>query len=448
MGYSNKYGKRPFEFASRASHGYVIKDPDVQEFLKGCNLPKLSGEISVPDRIKLVIEPSAANPIKHVIAVDGGFQEVSVRSEFPSATVCFYQFGALIFDVADLDQMTFQPFIGPEDIQKLKRIQRIKLTLPIRNVTVSGEKTITASVRRTLHRFFLKDVDDGRLIETLKWLVFEEFDSRLDSWSLSSCPLCAEPKVDLNRKQISKDFTFICPSCKGDIFLTDVFRLHEAIDDELGAGGVLSYVCTTIEQIILAHLIRTLLVTKPALLDEVLFIKDGPLAFFGQTANLHKPFRALVNFLFTQHNCFLAGLEKSGAFVEHAHEVADLIEPGSALLIDDDYIYKFIIPGKADASSPYGRTTYYGNKIIYRTVGKQVYVATLPTIEALATPKEKDFRNLHTILNNLSKLHCDMYEDSLVPVALVNKLVSLANHPSAGILQKFAKTSITNSVAS
>jgi hypothetical protein len=31
-----------------------------------------------------------------------------------------------------------------------------------------------------------------------------------------------------------------------------------------------------------------------------------------------------------------------------------------------------------------------------------------------------------------------MYDNSLIPVALVNKLVSLANHPSTRILQKFA----------
>lgn len=35
-----------------------------------------------------------------------------------------------------------------------------------------------------------------------------------------------------------------------------------------------------------------------------------------------------------------------------------------------------------------------------------------------------------------------MYDNSLFPVALVNKLVSLANHPSSVILEKFAKKNI------
>jgi len=49
------------------------------------------------------------------------------------------------------------------------------------------------------------------------------------------------------------------------------------------------------------------------------------------------------------------------------------------------------------------------------------------------------------VLLNIAKLRCDMYDDSLVPVALVNKLVSLANHPSSRILQKFAKQSVGGS---
>ena len=50
--------------------------------------------------------------------------------------------------------------------------------------------------------------------------------------------------------------------------------------------------------------------------------------------------------------------------------------------------------------------------------------------------------NIDCILYNLKKLKCDMYDCSLVPVALVNKLISLSNHPSSIILEKFAKKAI------
>ena len=47
------------------------------------------------------------------------------------------------------------------------------------------------------------------------------------------------------------DYIFICNHCGKEIFLTDVFRLHEAVDDQIGAGGILGYVTTTFEQMLL-----------------------------------------------------------------------------------------------------------------------------------------------------------------------------------------------------
>jgi hypothetical protein len=237
---------------------------------------------------------------------------------------------------------------------------------------------------------------------------------------------------------MTKAYTFVCNHCGREIFLSDVFRLHEAIDDELGAGGILGYVTTTVEQIVLVHLIRLILKIKPALLNQILFIKDGPLGFFGQTANMHKPMRALVKFLFDHHNLNLAGLEKSGPFVEHADEISEILEKGTVLLLDNDYIYNYVLPGKADPSNPYGRTTYYGNKLIFKTSAGGMYVVSLPTSEVTVRPVESDFLNLGIILTNIEKLKCDMYDNALIPVALANKLISLANHPSSRILQKFA----------
>lgn len=224
--------------------------------------------------------------------------------------------------------------------------------------------------------------------------------------------------------------------------MTDIFRLHEAVDNEIGAGGVLGYLTTTIEQMLIVHLIQIILKTKPSLLHSILFIKDGPLGFFGQTANMYKPMRRLVKFLFEKHDLFLAGLEKSGAFVEHADQVEDLMKPNTALMLNNDYIYRYIIPNSGDPNSPYGRTTYYGQKLIFKTSSGGMHVLTLPTVEQKISPLKTDFRNLDAILSNVESLRCDMYDNSLIPVALANKLVSLANHPSAKILQKFAADSV------
>jgi hypothetical protein len=62
--------------------------------------------------------------------------------------------------------------------------------------------------------------------------------------------------------------------------------------------------------------------------------------------------------------------------------------------------------------------------------------------KVVLSPRKEDFSNIDVILHNIEKLKCDMYDSSLIPVALVNKLVSLADHPSSVILEKFTKTSI------
>src|SRR5262249_21153705 len=157
--------------------------------------------------------------------------------------------------------------------------------------------TLTQSVRRAVHDFYQKNPADDHLVETLKWLLYQEYGTKRDAWLLSSCPSCGERQVPLARSKMKKDHTVACPECSANIYLTDVFRLHEATDDDLGAGGVLAYLMTATEQLLVAHVIRIILRMKPALLSQILFIKDGPLAFFGQTANLHVPMRELVGFL-------------------------------------------------------------------------------------------------------------------------------------------------------
>ena len=124
MSYSSKDGRRPNEYASKSSHGYIIRDPEVVEFLDKCNLPKAAEDVDVPTNLQFTLEPVENNPIKNIVAVDGGRSEVFVKKDFPSSTLTFFQFGALIFKTEDLEAISKKTFIDPEDIAKLNTIQR------------------------------------------------------------------------------------------------------------------------------------------------------------------------------------------------------------------------------------------------------------------------------------------------------------------------------------
>ncbi len=285
-------------------------------------------------------------------------------------------------------------------------------------------------------------------METLKWFIFEEYrDIPLDSYHLASNPNLevGTGRFELDRSSINPDYTF--DSADGKVYLTDAFRLHEVVDEEHGAGGMLGYLTRLIEQLILVHFIRFILKNQSRLMDEFLFIVDGPLSFSGQTANMYAPMRNLCNHLMKTHNLFLVGLEKSGPFVDHAQEIASpptgppMLPSGNYILLSNSYIYKYIVPGDSSRMH-YGSTSYYSGKVIFHSRDGQILVLSIPVPDknTILNPRKQDYANLNAILMNVQKLKCDMYDDAIVPVALANKLVSLANHPSKVLLEKFSRS--------
>lgn len=443
MSYGNDYSNKPFERASKTSHTNIINDTAVQSFLSKCKIPPYHEEIDDKDIELLMLEEPTKNPIKNIITIDGGYTNVFIKEDFPSSTIAFFQFGALFFKHQDLLDLKEKPFIDPEDFSKLQNIQRIKLVVPTKGVALDGEIDFVSSVRRTIYEFFISQPERNGFMDALKWLIFEEYSSSDNSkiWHLATCPHCSVG-VDIQRKNVQSDYTITCPHCGGKIYLTDILRLHEVIDNELGAGGILGYLTTAVEQIIIVYLIKQMLNIRPNLLSQTLFVKDGPLAFFGQTANLHKPMRKLMTFLNQNHSIYLVGLEKSGSFVEHAVQASKKMLPKQMLLLGNSYIYKYIIPGNGRDSEPYAISSYYGHKVIFKSEHNNVYVATIPNVQAMVEPQISDYININEILYNITALKCDLYYNSLVPVVMANKLVSLADHPSSDLLKTFAQEKI------
>jgi len=443
-------GRRPMEGASKTSHHHVIQDETVKQYLSQV-VPRVKpGDIDISKHTLVDYQECFDNPVKSFMAFDGGYQEIVVEPGHPSAALCFFQFGALYFRRDDLDALKIAPFIDPDDMARLRQMERLKLVLPLRNYVLSDESSITHSIRRTLQRFFAapREGDAKTMLDTLCWFVFRYYlpaTQQNPTYTLSQCPHCQE-RVDLVAAQLHPiTFAMPCSNCGQELLLIDVLRLHEAIDDELGAGQIMGYLNTTVEQMILVHFIRIILANSPTLFKEIFFFKDGPLGFFGQTANMHKPMLDLISFVQTHnHSLFLVGLEKSGAFVEHAKEISHLLKPGQVLLLDNDYIYKYVTPGRANNTQPYAYTSYYGQKLIFKTPEEAVYVVTVPVPALAIKPAASSIKDLQILLTNVAKLRCDMYDNAIMPIALANKLVSLSNRPSASILQRFAQGRGTN----
>lgn len=449
MAYSSLRGRKPMERASKISHSNVIANAAVQALLERCSVPRPAEASTLQSLLQDVPQPQE-DIVRAIVAVDGSMREVEVREDFPSAAITFFTFGPLLFKLEALRELNAQTFIAPEDMARLKKIQRFALALPTRNISVGG-LTLRDSVRRSLHEFFTdRHADDDPLYKTLRWILFRGWTTHGDkSWELPRCPNHGCDCGPIRLTPASADEQK-CEACGKPIYLVDACRLHERIDEEQGAAGISSYVLTLLEQVVLVHVIRAIWEMKPALLREVLFIKDGPLACFGQTAPISKPLREMAAFLGSQpdpHDSSrrvsllnIAGLEKSGPFVEHAVHVDEHLRPGTVLPLSNEYIYKYIVPGDPNSADPYGFNTYWGAKLIFKASDGNAYVATVPTAEGFkATPTYSDYLNLTEVLSALSELRCSMYDNALIPVALANRLVSLADVPSSRILETFAK---------
>lgn len=453
MAYGSIKGRRPAERASKISHTEIINNPSVKELLGKCAVPEAAGEAVVEEATQEV-KALHDQTIRAVVAVDGGYRETSVREEFPSAAITFFTFGPLLFQLEDLTELDSMPFLAPEDMARLKNIQRYTLALPTRNISREG-KALQVSIRETLQEFFERsDGDEAPLTDALRWILFRSWrQAGPESWEVPHCPNygCSAGPIVLNQDTPDR---FDCESCGGPLFLIDSLRLHERIDEEQGASGISGFVMTTLEQVVIVHVIKALFETKPAFLTEVLFIKDGPLGFFGTTAPLSKPMRELAAHLGHYKDpskkdgeevalLNIAGLEKSGPFVEHATQIADRMKPDSVLVLNNDYIYRYIVPGDPTNADPYGKNTYWGGKLIFKAGDGNVYVASVPTGDFNASPTYADFFNLDKILAVLGTLRCSMYDNALIPVALANKLVSLSEFPSSRILETFAKDAVS-----
>jgi len=343
-----------------------------------------------------------------------------------------------------------KPFVSPSDINKLKKIEREKFVLPTKNVALKKNIDFKTTVREAIHEFFKKK-HSGKtsILETLYWFIFEQYNptTTQTTYKLSQCPHCGTNNIVLDKDKIDfKNYSWTCTheKCSKEIFITDVFRLFEKVDNEAGATGIVSYLESVTESFLTIHTIKSLLEIQHGLVERFLFVKDGPLSFGGETANMHKPMQALLTYLNQTNRINLVGVETSGAFVDHARQIKDKLHPGQVFLLNNEHIYTYIQVGN-HKEQQYGSTSYYSGKFIYKSYDERVYVLTLPVENHIAyynQPELTDLKNIQEILMNIDKLRCDIYENALIPVAVANKLISLTNHPSSNILERFAKKSM------
>jgi hypothetical protein len=447
MAYTSLW-KKPNEYASKSSHHFIINDVDVKDFLKNCSIPYSKNDFEIDESRIIKFNEKKDFPIKNIITIDWWYQETYAQKWFPSSMVAFFQFGVNLLKIDDIHDLDWKAFIWPEEISKLRNLDRFKLVLPLKNISYKGQSFLY-STRKSIYDFFKKN----DLLDAVYWLIFEEFsNSWEDEYTIDQNPINKNKEKIIFTKS-NLDGNYILNYNWEEIFITDVFRLHEVIDEEIWANWILWYLTPLIKQFFLIKIIKSILENSPSILNNTLFIRDWFLWFSWQTARLHKSMRSLIKFLFEKHNLYLVWIEKSWAFVEHAIMLNSILKNDKEIfkawtwvILTNNYIYKYIVPKLKTDNLPYASTSYYSWKLILKTFKGNVLVATVPTISSDCFLDEKLdidwYKNIDVIFNILDYLECNYYDNSLLPIALVNKMVSLSNKPSSQYLEQFLKWNI------
>jgi hypothetical protein len=190
----------------------------------------------------------------------------------------------------------------------------------------------------------------------------------------------------------------------------------------------------------------------PATLPHVAFITDGPLAFFGTTAKLKSQMVSFWEKLTADLAAkglrppLVAGIEKSGLFVDHAHAVAEAVPEGSVVTLDEQYIRQRV--KRKAGTKPYGSDDFYGRRFFYRTTSGNMLVVTVPRAagqpygDSPGCDDLSQYPTLKPTLRLLDRIETRLYPDAVIPVALAHSAAALPLGTGSDVLRILAQDAL------
>jgi hypothetical protein len=363
---------------------------------------------------------------------------------------------AVILDMKRLRHADENRPIDPLEFKKTERAQSVDAALPSTNTILKGCEDTSESFREAF--FELLGTADFALGDiTLR----DTYHAIMGSPPQGHIKCPSENRMDCGQIYRYARDTSTCPCpLKTKLFSTDWLRIHEGIGPGSN-GAVFGEVIQVIERLMVVHFLRHLEASRQlSVLSRCAIMVDGPLAMFGHPAELKDKIEDEIRRLnaeaakFTQGlDVLILGVEKTGAFVEHFAQLdtdrrgsKGAIAKGTAILLDDAYIKKHIIP--SDSKKAYGKDTYFGRKFLYKTKKGHLVVANLPFLadehKDLRTALPKQFPRLTTATRLLDEVSSSRYPNAMMPLISAHAEAAIPLNLGAKILQKLAQENLQN----
>jgi hypothetical protein len=283
----------PAEKASKLGHLEVIKCPLVQKLCQNFEDPQYIPNASAANWQEL---PKDGKERNIIFSSDGSLQPIESQQP-PYKAIAFVKTALLKLDqyaLAKIDKETPNPFALKDIMERAALFH--STAFPLRHVLIKG-KSIYNTVREILYESVkdcgYNDALGGAMMDTLKWIAYEKWlptpKSQLEPFG---CPNCKKEVATLPFDQeVGK-----CPSCGGEIFITDLLGLHLTMQEDFAPVQIASDYMAVSETLMIFSPIRYYWSNNKATLSQCLMIKDGPLALRATLAKLAAPIRRFFKY--------------------------------------------------------------------------------------------------------------------------------------------------------
>jgi len=431
----------PAEKASKLGHLEVIQSALVQKLCKSFNDPEVIERTESLSRWESL--PTDGTELKIIFSTDGSIQIIENPNP-PFKAIAFVKTALLKVDqyaISKIDKDTPNPF-ALRDLMKESALYH-STAFPLRNVYIE-EKTTYNAVREIMFESVkdngLNNSLEGAMMETLKWIAYEKWlDTPKQELEKFGCPHCEQNVATLPFDEERGK----CPSCSGEIFITDMFGLHQNMTDDYAPNQVASDYMGVSETLMIFTPIRFYWEHRKEILKSSLFVKDGPLSLRATLAKLSAPIRRFFEYAGSKGiSIAMIGQEKTGQFFDHLQLIGNSAPVGSCFIPDNIYIQEQIKHNNTTAV--YGADTNYGAKLFVKLNDYHKMVINVPTGqrgEFVTAPSQDHLINFKNIVATLPKILSNRFEGALLPIELANKIASLSTYPSAKALELFADAS-------
>jgi hypothetical protein len=450
--------------ASKGGHSDLVRNSDVSNFLTACDYIKEPS----PEEGKTIAALYAAAPTgdwlpDKVIASDASPYVSPISDKFPSTQIGYVKVSLMLVDMAAFNDLTTPDtrYVDPFKVAELHRnADAIAFTLPGSNIKYKNAPSVKDGFRLAVKeqlsdsRTSMSGAGSYTALDTL----FSISGGALQVAKCAACGYAPTPAFVFNSTTTEQS----CPDCASLVYATDSLRLHEEIADFGTNVSPITRFMNAVEHLMVATLVRMLADNDPETLSRLAFIIDGPLAIFGQPASISRrlmQFYHAVDVKLKKRGLaplVLIGLQKEGQVMEHARSINPYLPCSVFRAVDDEYRQKYIKSTDSETLN-FGNETYYGQDFLFKTRSGQIFCVALPYPFAAKEPKAtfaKDKVLLTGYTDKLSRafdlirhFEFDLYESSVIPVALAHRHASISLVPGGKVLDFITRQGLSRAAA-